>query len=161
MEPDAVMCTSCGFNIEAGKAVSAVASKPPPAPGGRKIRPAAAGAGGEGKILFWVLSGVGLVMFILSLVMPATVVVIYGYVSILSFVVWVWAATKAWPDGIGRFLLTFLTPYSLYFIYRHNDSGRLKSSCTAMLITSLLTIIAIVIIVVRAANAAQAALDTL
>ena len=162
MEEDAILCTSCGFNIETGQSAEAAAASPPPAParpGGPPPTLTTVGKADDGKILFWVLAGLGLLMFATTFATPYAVTVLYGYNGTLTAVVWLWAAIVAWPYGKGRFFLTLLTPYSIYFIYKHSFNGRLKGTCSATLITLLWTLIAVIILIIKAASAAKAEIE--
>ena len=113
---DALICTTCGYNLQTRKQLKSKKRKAPGEPG--------AGMGGLIEFLVSPM-GIGLgvlvffgIFFALALANESAALAYIGLASLFEFGVWITVLVFAFIEGIGQGLLTLCVPcYILYFVF--------------------------------------------
>ncbi len=146
MAPDAVLCTTCGFNTQTGKVLSSAMLAPAAATA--TARPARSGGGFDfGNLLKqpWLFSVVPAVLMLGFYFLASGDDELEGAFRLLTgiyqLVVGLWLLVAAFGVSAGTGIMCLCIPfYALYFVFSVNTNSVLKHAFLASLLASVLNI---------------------
>lgn len=141
MDAQAVLCTSCGYNIETGQ--HAAAGQPRKKRKKKRRKGNAAGGasgflqseGGQATILGVFFGG----LYAGSMANDIVAIVFLGFAALYSLAVWIYAVVEGFRDEpmAGVLNLICCWPYTLYFVYGKSDNGFLKAYYSINIVLNL------------------------
>lgn len=148
MSPDAVLCTTCGFNTQTGKVLNSAILAPAAAAAPAKARPARSGAGFDFGGLMkqpWLFSVVPSVLILgFYLVARGDEELKNAFVmltGVYQLVVGLWLLVAAFGTSVGTGFLCLCVPlYAVYFVFSVNGNSVLKHAFLASLLATVLNL---------------------